>query len=190
MLNNFQVARHLKSKNISSVIRLSSGFTLTEVLAVVSILTIMGAFTVPHWFSYLHTYTLNTAQDQAFQLIRQTQNDAKRLHTLQQVSFRELNGRVQGATHPANRVPTTSEWQNFPEGAHIDIHETTFATNGDTYKLQFDQEGNANGQLGRLVLVHQAGGQTRRCVVVSTLIGLVRKASNRATPDQSGRTCY
>jgi type II secretory pathway pseudopilin PulG len=191
MTANHRRTRYLSPKRWGcSIASSASGFTLAEVIVIVAILGILGAIATPRWLSLVSIQTLNAGQEQVFQAIRQAQSEAKRLRIVQQASFREINGRVQWAVHSPNQVPAANAWHTLPSGLKIDPQETTLPGSSGQYRAQFNQEGNTNSQLGRLTLLHPHGGRARRCVVVSTLIGLVRKGSEQASHDQSGRFCY
>ncbi|MGK7891194.1 MAG: hypothetical protein AB4042_17845, partial [Leptolyngbyaceae cyanobacterium] len=67
--------------------------------------------------------------------------------------------------------------------------QTLYRSRDDIYRVQFDHNGNTNGRLGRLTLEGVNPHRARRCVFVSTLIGTLRKASDRPTA-RNGRYCY
>jgi type II secretory pathway pseudopilin PulG len=159
---------------------------MPEILVIVVIIGILMAIAAPSWLSFLNARQLNAAQDELFQAIRQAQVQAAQTHQVWQASFREPNGLIEFAVHTANAPPI---WQASIPTVHIDSADTTLATSSSSYRVQFGKLGQVNGQLGRLTLVGDRS-RTRRCVVVSTLLGAVRKGQGHAEPDASGRYCY
>jgi prepilin-type N-terminal cleavage/methylation domain-containing protein len=168
----------------------TTGLTMIELLAVVTIVGILMAIAAPVWNSFLNARTLDNAQDQAFQLMRQAQTEAMQHRVPWRASFQVTNGVVQGTTHNADALPVGTNWQKFNPIVQIDTVETTLAQSSGMYRVEFDHNGRVNGQLGRLTFMGVTGGRTKRCIVVSTLLGVLRKAQNQATPDSGGRFCY
>lgn len=131
---------------------------------------------------------LNTAQDEICQAMRQAQSRAKQSHTVWETSLRNQNGKVQWANHPANELPIESQWKNLDPAIQIDL-ETTLSQVSGLYRVQFTHEGRINGQLGRITFSSKAGGTAKRCLIISTLLGVIRKAADHPTKN-NGRFCY
>jgi prepilin-type N-terminal cleavage/methylation domain-containing protein len=167
----------------------SSGFTLLESIIVMLMMGVLMAIAAPSWNAFLNKQTLNTAQDQAFQLMRQAQAEAIRHQVPWQASFRMQNGRVQGAIHSTTTPAIQANWQNFVSHVQIDTKETTLLLSNSIYRVRFSHKGRVNGQIGRITLVGRHDTRTKRCVFVSTLLGTLRKAENRPRA-QNGRFCY
>lgn len=167
----------------------SQGFTLAEKTVVLAIVGILAAIAIPSWLSFWNTRNLIAAQGQIYEVISQAQSEAASLQMDRKASFRELNGVIQWATHNATATPLPTEWHNFSSRVQIDPLETTLRQVGNVYQVQFDHWGNVEGQLGRLTVMGQNGGRARRCVIVSTLLGAMRRGSDRSTP-RDGRYCY
>jgi type II secretory pathway pseudopilin PulG len=159
---------------------------MPEVLVIVVIIGILMAIAAPSWIGFLNTRKLNTAQDELFQAIRQAQVQATQTQQVWQASFQEPNGLIQFAVHTASAPPI---WQTSIPTVHIDASDTTLAIGSMGYQVQFSKSGQVNGQLGRLTLVGDRSS-TRRCVIVSTLLGALRRGQGHANPDASGRYCY
>ncbi|MCU0565351.1 MAG: type II secretion system GspH family protein [Oculatellaceae cyanobacterium Prado106] len=164
------------------------GFTLIEVLVVVAIIGILFAISAPAWNGFLTTRNLNAAQDEILQAMRQTQSRAKQSKRIWQLSLREFNGKVQFATHPATTTP--QNWQDLATpNAKLDIAETTLLSSNGIYRVQFTTTGGVTGQLGRVTLKTNQTS-TKRCIIVSTLLGTIREGESRSKPDSGGRYCY
>ena len=83
-----------------------------------------------------------------------------------------------------------AHWQESLESHSIQIDdETTFASAGGVYYVQFDEDGNVQYRLGRLTLSSTNDPSLKRCVIVSTLIGAIRSSKEQTTP-KDGKLCY
>jgi prepilin-type N-terminal cleavage/methylation domain-containing protein len=165
----------------------SQGFTLLELLVVIVMLGVTAAIATPAWFAFWNTKKLNVAQSQVLDIMKQAQNTAKQQHINYQASFRQENNRVQWATHPANADPTKQSWSTLEEGIKLEEPDTTLFRAGNVYRMQFNHRGEANGQTGKVTLSLASGGASKRCVVVSNLLGTLRTGENR--PERNGNPC-
>jgi prepilin-type N-terminal cleavage/methylation domain-containing protein len=156
----------------------SQGFTLVEGLIVIVIVGILMAIAAPAWDGLILSRRLAAAQDQAMQLLRQAQQEAKYHRMDWQVSFREVNGQVQGAVHAVHAIPTQTDWETFDPGIRLDADNSTLYEHGGIFRAQFSQDGRVNGQLGRITFMPTRESEARSCVVVSTLLGAMRRAKN------------
>lgn len=167
----------------------TGGFTLLETMIVVAIVGVLTAIAAPSWLSFRDTQSLNTARSEALSAIREAQTNAIQKRRKWQVSFRELEDRVQWVTHPADIDPNSMlNWKNFPRGVHLDP-ETTLRTSKGVRRAQFNYLGQVNGQLGRITFSTENSGEVKRCVVVSTLLGTIRTGQNRGRKS-NGKTCW
>ncbi|MBD2027471.1 type II secretion system protein [Leptolyngbya sp. FACHB-711] len=166
------------------------GFTLVEMLIAISIAGILVAIAAPSWIQWRNTQRITAAQDQALQVMRQAQRRAMSSKLAWRVSFREVDRAAEWAIHPATATPTASHWQPFPAGVQIDTMETTLARRGGVYRVEFTYQGHVNPPLGRITFMAAGGSRAKRCVVVSTILGTMRKARDNRTADQGGRYCY
>lgn len=179
-----RAAIHQRLKCRSSV----SGFTLLEVLVMVAIGSIILAIAAPVSSRMMDVQRLNTAQSELLQAMRQAQTQAKQSRAIWVTSLRNHRGNVQWVNHPADQLPNESQWKNLDTAIQIDAETTLSQVNG-LYRVQFNHEGRVNGQLGRITFSSKVSGSAKRCLVVSTLLGAIRKAGDRPT-QVDGRSCY
>ncbi|PSB29653.1 prepilin-type cleavage/methylation domain-containing protein [Stenomitos frigidus ULC18] len=166
----------------------TAGFTLLETLIIVAIMGILFALMVPGWTSFTTAQRLNGGQEQVLLVMQDAQSRAKQSRVIWQASFQNPDGVVQWAIHPAGTTPATSLWSSLDAAIQMDA-ETTLQQSGLVRRVQFDHEGHVNGQLGRLTLSGKIGGKLKRCVIVSTLLGVIRTGRER-TAMQDGKYCY
>ncbi|NJK39804.1 MAG: prepilin-type N-terminal cleavage/methylation domain-containing protein [Oscillatoriales cyanobacterium RM1_1_9] len=177
-----------------------AGFTLTEVLSVITILGILSSIVAPGWLSFISRQQLRTANDQVYGAMQTARSNARRDRTTWEVNFREQGHRVQWAVHRADGLPI--EWNNLALGVHLDSAETSFRKASDIYRARFNYQGcpvdgiddectqTSLRAKGRVTLGHQHLGENRRCVLVSTLLGAIRTDADTSKAKASQQACY
>lgn len=162
---------------------------MLEVLVSILIIGILAAITVPSWLGFVNTQRLKTAQDEVYLATRQAQRQAIKNKLDWKVSFREQNGIVQWAVHPATIIkPADNLWKNLDPNVRLDP-ETTLKPSNDITQIESDYRGNLT-PLGRITLSSKNGGKAKRCVYISTILGAMRTAKEQDTPDSDGDYCY
>jgi prepilin-type N-terminal cleavage/methylation domain-containing protein len=178
----FYSRRHLRARSISPK---TAGFSLPELLAVLVMIGLITTLSAPAWQAYHNRIMLSVGQDQVLQMMRQAQSKAKLHRGKWQSSFREVEGRVQGAVHPVNALPQEIYWEDLYKGLRIDTQRSTLPSRRGVYRVQFNHHGHVNGQLGRLTLMPQGKSRLRSCVITSTLIGALRAAKETRPKDRA-----
>lgn len=170
----------------------AKGFTLVETLIVIFMMGVLAAIAAPSWLTFLNQQKLNAAQSQVYDIFHQAKSEATLKRIERQLSFREENGRVQWVTHAANINPLTLSWSSLPEGIRIHPTETTFDRPKATptiYVIQFNHYGELSSSKGTFTLMLNSDLALQRCVISSSIIGLIRKGENHPTK-KDNRICY
>lgn len=165
------------------------GFTLLEMLSVIFIVGVIAAIAAPSWLAFMEGKRLNVGRDELYLGLREAQTKAQRRGLDWQFSLRERNGAVEWATHPKSVPSAMAQWTALESTSLKIDDETTFATSGGTYYVRFDDDGNVQYRLGRVTLSSSRVPTLKRCVVVSTIIGAMRKSKEQSTP-RDGKLCY
>ena len=154
----------------------SRGFTLTEVLAVVVIIGILAVLSVPAGINIWARIQLEDAQNKVERALRTARTTARA----------SLQGRawVVGIDNTNPNVPTLviqDEEGRCDEPTPCQwIRLNNFVTVSNTFdggRAVFYSEGRPR-QLGRVVVRSTYSQGENRCVVVSTLLGTLRKDNN------------
>lgn len=158
------------------------GFTLLELLVVMAIAGILAAIAAPSWSAFVEAQRLGTAQDRAFQVMREAQAKARQQRRVWETCFRDA-GQVEYSVHPFDLKANcqNASWRPLIDGVSgsnqvtIDTTNTTLFKAGVAYRAQFTSQGWTSGQLGRVSFMlrdRPTGG--RSCVFLSTLLGAMR----------------
>lgn len=166
---------------------------MLELVAVLAMASILAALVVPAGYGLLSRQQLNAARDEIHQAMRTAQDQARVSRMTWQFSIRDTNGQVQWAIHPATVLPAQASWASLSPTIQLD-EETTLQLVDGIHRMQFSYEGRANGQLGRVTLSHRSDrsnpeSRIRRCVIVSTLLGELRKSENQRSK-RDEKYCY
>lgn len=158
-----------------------SGFTLLELAVVVLIAGVLAAIGAAGWLSFMNRQRVRTAAETAMAVLQQARSSSQQQRREYQASFRELNGVIQYAVHPASDIATNALWQTLSADVQLDIDETTFkqstAVSPTVYRVQFTHQGflkEGIGGQGRIVFEPKSQGDDRACVFMSTLLGMTR----------------
>ncbi|MBG1240273.1 pilus assembly FimT family protein [Nostoc sp. NZL] len=167
----------------------SSGFSLPELLIVVLLIGILATLGIPNWFTFVETRRLNTAQNEVYYAMRQAQRQATKEKVTWQTSFREQNGILQWAVHPATVNPSNANWNNLDNNVRLDA-ETTLQISNGVRQIKFDYRGNIVSLPRSITISSQYGGKVKRCVYISTILGAMRMAKEHSTANNEGDYCY
>lgn len=191
----------------------AAGFTMVELLIIISIIGIFCAIVTPSWLMFINNHRLKVSVDRAYWAMELARSNAKRDKISWQASFKQVGENAQVAVHPAEITPAqvpANQWKNLEDKIQINPDETTLlkvnennkATGEKTIRrVMFnfrgcvvynstDECGQTNLQAkGRLTLFHPDLKNSERCVFVSTILGY-KRISQRQRIAKDGRYCY
>jgi prepilin-type N-terminal cleavage/methylation domain-containing protein len=166
-----------------------SGFTLLELMVVVLLGGTLASITAMGWLRFWEQQHLSAAQDEIFRGMQQAQSKAQSQSATWRFGIRQQSNRpVEWAIYPGAAPTSTTPWQALHPSIRLDPETSTLPSNG-VYSTIFNYKGR-NSKLLTITLSGQSGSSVKRCVMVSTLLGAVRKSKEQRIPDADGDYCY
>lgn len=156
----------------------NAGFTLIEMIIVISTIGILAAIALPSWSGFMNIRRLNIAQGEVNQAMRQAQSQAKKEKVKYQASFRTQNNILQWAVHKESDL-NNAVWNDLDDNVQLDPNSTLELDNG-VRRVRFNDIGGVIPPLGKITLSSKSGGTARRCVIVSTILGAMRTAKDES----------
>ncbi len=173
-----------------------AGFTLLEVLVVIIIIGVLFAIAAPSWNALMNRQRINTIREQAVQVIREGQSQARTTRIGRFVVF-DGNGTttaVRAAIVPQSQGKTTADvtainnWRTLGDG-EVKVGTMEFSATSvspsSPQQILFDNKGAVDrdwlGSAETKLLVVKvrpkgASVETQKCAIVDTLLGAVRLA--------------
>ena len=199
----------------SRSIRSDAGFTILEILILLTLIGIFSAIAAPSWLMFINNHRLKQSLDRAYWGMEVAQSNAKRDKTSWQASFKQVEENIQLAIHKSDISPAqvpANEWKSLEYQIRINPKDTTFRKvnentnevkeNGTVWRAMFNYRGcpvyNKTDECG-LTSIHALGNVTLshpnlkngdRCVIISTLLGHTRTSERQKKANQYGRFCY
>lgn len=186
-------AHRLRTRHKASI----AGFTLLEILVVLIIIGVLFAISAPSWNALMNRQRIGTIREQAVQVIREAQNQAKTTRIGRFVVFdgdgvatparAAIVPQTQGAlVLSAADITAIKNWRTLGDG-EVKVGTIEFSANSvsSTKQILFDTKGavdrdwlGASSGAPFVVKVRPKGGstETQRCAIVGTLLGAVRLA--------------
>jgi prepilin-type N-terminal cleavage/methylation domain-containing protein len=184
LFNNIQKSR----KNLSLISTNPRGFTLIELIVIVIIIGIIAAISGLSWLGFVNNQRLKIGQEEIKRAMDEAKSNAKTYKITYQVSFK-YDGVVKYVVHQADANINSLSWQSLDSNLRIsapvvvstDTNDTTFyyQSSNQIWRVQFNFMGHTNGQLGKITIRLKNGGDAKRCVIFSTLLGATRTANNQ-----------
>ncbi len=148
----------------------AAGYTLTEVIVVVVMISVLAAIAAPSWVALLNRQRLSDATNDVLQALRQAQDEAIRTRYPKQVT---LNQGANPTIEVIGEVRRVGQGNVQMQVAPNDVTTITFGATGGPITSPQDVKPPTNLPISIAVTVPATGG-LKRCVVIETLLGAMR----------------
>ena len=195
--------------------RSDAGFTILEILILLTLIGIFSAIAAPSWLMFINNHRVKQSLDRSYWAMEVAQSNAKRDKTSWQASFKQVEENIQLAIHKSDISPAqvpANEWKSLEYQIRINPKDTTFRKvnentnevkeNGTVWRAMFNYRGcpvyNKTDECGltslqakgNLTISHPNLPKGDRCVIISTLLGHTRTSERQKKANQYGRFCY
>lgn len=170
------------------------GFTLIELLVVIIMATVLAAIAAPSWLNFVNSQRLSTAQEAAFNALREAQTKSRQNRRAWAVCFRtngsDKSARAEYAVQPvqtSGNPCATASWK--PMSTDVDsgvelANSSNLPNISGQYVAQFNERGwlSEDAAAGKRVVFQMANQPELKmysCVYVETLLGALRGARDQ-----------
>ncbi|MEG4915646.1 prepilin-type N-terminal cleavage/methylation domain-containing protein [Microcoleus sp. B7-D4] len=170
-----------------------AGFTLLEVIVIALIVGILSSIAAPSWVAFINRQRVRTVNDRVFQSLRLAQSEAKRTKSSVTVTFSAPSVdpptvtftpplATGGSTQQLNAGGEIKKGQVKISPASCPVGASCRAATPLTFNYNglVDPDNSTNPKLPLVVTVAPAGGGTKQCVIVETLLGGMRTAEGNS----------
>ncbi|MGD2180064.1 prepilin-type N-terminal cleavage/methylation domain-containing protein [Lusitaniella coriacea] len=159
------------------VSRLDSGFTLLELLAVISILSIISAIAIPSFLGLVKKQKINIVRNATIQYIRATQREALLEGQSYSATFAFSPEALKVAIYPTGSSESSWTWQKI--GTNLNPKDVFVGTNVENHTIAFDALGNTQYAGFRVVVASLDTNEnpipkTMKCVIVTSSRGQMK----------------
>lgn len=158
----------------------NSGFSLLEILLAVIVVGILAAITVPNLIGLLNQIRVTDGFYQLRGAIKESQRQAKRRGKQCKILIDEINHEVNISPPDANGSYTNCllNKRTLPNGVLV-------KSNRVNRKITFSPKGNTNS--ARTIVVYSPNTQTKKCLVISLGLGIMRSGNYKGDVNNSVR---
>lgn len=150
----------------------TSGFTLAEVLVIISVLGVLTAIAAPSFIRFINRLRVKTVQGAVYQALQTVRNQARAQKVAYCATFGMKSEVPKFAIHQSGSSPTLWESFNFEiKSGQV----TLFTIDAEEDRICFDYRGNTEHVYATVVMQIPDADDTRLCVEVENLLGTLRK---------------
>ena len=146
--------------SLYAVRKSNSGFTLIEMLVTIIIIGVIAAIAAPNFLGLLNRNRVNQAQRQVEGALKEAQRQAMRKGKQCSINVNITDSTISGGCLLSNRELNTDSYK-------IQLNSTTTP-------ITFSGKGNITGATPLLVVSIPNGTDSRKCVVIDSLLGSQR----------------
>ncbi|TAE57158.1 MAG: type II secretion system protein [Nostocales cyanobacterium] len=173
----------------TNVLKIDQGFTLPEVMTVVVIVGILAAFAAPGFLAWNQRKQMDAAISNVEGAIKEAQRQAMAKSRECNVSFTAPSTTpLRISSSNGCLVTGTRTLENIRQ-MQVSIDDSSFPTTATSLNLFSHTGQNMNASPVTVVLTHSGNTNLRKCVVVSSPLGLIGTGEYRGTSGTISARC-
>lgn len=145
----------------------AAGFTMIELLVVITMVGILAAISAPSWISFLTQQRLDRASTSLVGVLRTAQDSAQNRQQDRQVIFSSTDLSVTVRNNSASTGGTTTDLGDGELDAAFNLNAST--------PIVFDHDGQVSADtLPYVIKISNDNSSSQSCVIITTLLGGVK----------------